>query len=217
MACSTQQQGEEKKAKERDLPGCVHDERQSFHFPTCNKIHETDLKFVFLQGQEQRKLKRRRRQQQQQQQQHPILNMTMTMTQEDEQQSLEYHLLQKLEYLSSGLWRSVWAVNPGIAQELAVFKFMKQKRDVDHRNMERHRRDALVMERFTSSPNTFLPQSNKLLISARRPQPCHHLSNNTRALHQYLLHHLWKINIRMAKRHVSQEKLCREDWLYHWI
>mmetsp|Transcript_18724 Transcript_18724/g.24115 ORF Transcript_18724/g.24115 Transcript_18724/m.24115 type:complete len:144 (+) Transcript_18724:984-1415(+) len=92
-------------------------------------------------------------QQQQQQQQHPILNMTMTMTQEDEQQSLEYHLLQKLEYLSSGLWRSVWAVNPGIAQELAVFKFMKQKRDVDHRNMERHRRDALVMERFTSSPN----------------------------------------------------------------
>lgn len=56
-----------------------------------------------------------------------------------------------LGYLSSGLWRSVWAVDPRLGEPV-VIKMMKQQHDVTDRNLDRHRRDALVMERLTSSP-----------------------------------------------------------------
>lgn len=57
-------------------------------------------------------------------------------------------------YLDSGLWRSVWAVDPRPVMRMpVVLKMMKQKHDVDQRNIDRHRRDALVMERLTYSPN----------------------------------------------------------------
>lgn len=57
-------------------------------------------------------------------------------------------------YLDSGLWRSVWAVDPRPVMRLpVVLKMMKRKHDVDERNFDRHRRDALVMERLTHSPN----------------------------------------------------------------
>ena len=57
-------------------------------------------------------------------------------------------------YVDSGLWRSVWAVDPRPVMRMpVVLKMMKQKHEVDQRNIDRHRRDALVMERLTYSPN----------------------------------------------------------------
>ena len=56
-------------------------------------------------------------------------------------------------YLDSGLWRSVFAVAALDAKEVVVLKMMKSKHDVDARNIDRHRRDALVMERLSGSPN----------------------------------------------------------------
>ncbi|GAX23734.1 hypothetical protein FisN_12Hh311 [Fistulifera solaris] len=57
-------------------------------------------------------------------------------------------------FLDSGLWRSVWAVDPRpVMRTPVVLKMMKQKHAVDERNFDRHRRDALVMEQLTYSPN----------------------------------------------------------------
>lgn len=54
------------------------------------------------------------------------------------------------EYLASGLWRSVWL--PQHHEETSVLKVMQREHKVDHRNWDRHRRDALVMEQLTASP-----------------------------------------------------------------
>lgn len=56
----------------------------------------------------------------------------------------------KTGFIASGLWRGVYAVNNG--DELLAMKIMRTKHEVDDRNFDRHRRDALVMERLTSSP-----------------------------------------------------------------
>jgi serine/threonine protein kinase len=56
--------------------------------------------------------------------------------------------------LNHGMWRTVWAVDPRhVATELQALKVIKGEHEVDDRNFDRHRRDALVMERLTSSPN----------------------------------------------------------------
>jgi len=58
-----------------------------------------------------------------------------------------------LGYVASGLWRSVWAVNPrAVMSQPIVMKIMEMEHDVNTRNFDRHRRDAIVMERLTSSP-----------------------------------------------------------------
>ena len=60
----------------------------------------------------------------------------------------------KLGYLDRGFWRSVWTVMPQPNMTIpVVLKMMLKKHDTDKRNFDRHRRDALVMERLTSSPN----------------------------------------------------------------
>ena len=59
----------------------------------------------------------------------------------------------RVGYVSSGLWRSVFAVIAGDEHEVAVLKMMKSKHEVNDRNMDRHRRDGLVMERLSGSPN----------------------------------------------------------------
>ena len=55
-------------------------------------------------------------------------------------------------YIGSGLWRTVWKIR-GHDNGPMVIKMMKGEHDVDSRNMDRHRRDSLSMERLTSSPN----------------------------------------------------------------
>jgi Protein kinase domain len=53
-------------------------------------------------------------------------------------------------YIANGLWRDVFQMTDDVG-ELYVLKMMKGEHDIDARNFDRHRRDALVMERFTSS------------------------------------------------------------------
>jgi hypothetical protein len=55
-------------------------------------------------------------------------------------------------YVGSGLWRTVWKIR-GHDNMPLVIKMMKGEHDVDSRNFDRHRRDALSMERLTASPN----------------------------------------------------------------
>ena len=79
-----------------------------------------------------------------------------------------------MAYVGSGLWRDVWEVDPrgelgrqgdyGATNSnqimesddentpVAVLKVMKLEHAYDFRNYDRHRRDALVMERLSSSP-----------------------------------------------------------------
>lgn len=51
-----------------------------------------------------------------------------------------------MRYIGSGLWRQVWKV-----ENFIVLKAMKSEHKYDTRNLDRHRRDALVMERLTSN------------------------------------------------------------------
>ena len=58
----------------------------------------------------------------------------------------------KSRYVGSGLWRDVFKVTDTFGTS-GVLKVMKGEHDLDSRNFDRHRRDALVMERLTSSPH----------------------------------------------------------------
>ena len=59
----------------------------------------------------------------------------------------------KLGYITSGFWRSVWSVDPRQVMKVpVVLKMMLPEHEITDRNFDRHRRDALVMERLTSSP-----------------------------------------------------------------
>jgi serine/threonine protein kinase len=95
-------------------PGCFRADWQDFSFPTCNDIHEIDLRSI------------------------RIRQKTTNET---------------IGVLNHGMWRTVWAVDSYVATELQALKVIKGEHEVDNRNFDRHRRDALVLERLTSSPN----------------------------------------------------------------
>ena len=185
-----------RKRKEFDTPGCVRDEWQSFHFPTCNDIHEIDIQGVFILSEQQHHLEQNGRKTHHRAHRHRRLHFPPLNGTQDHQQGSytftsstvnsssifqstrnqdartefnsstwsrnssdsltttpTFPQSQRLGYLGRGLWRSVWAVNPRLAEEIVVLKSMKREHDIDRRNLERHRRDALVMERLTSFPN----------------------------------------------------------------
>lgn len=54
-------------------------------------------------------------------------------------------------HVGSGLWRDVFKVTDNVGA-VGVLKIMKGEHEVDSRNFDRHRRDALVMERLAASP-----------------------------------------------------------------
>lgn len=59
-------------------------------------------------------------------------------------------------FLANGYWRDVWAVdnllrNNGALEETVVLKTMRYKHNYKPRNYDRHRRDAVAMERLTAS------------------------------------------------------------------
>ena len=119
--------------------GCSELEWQRLNYPNCNNIHEIDLN-VF--GPVLLKTSDRRR--------HTLPN----------KDSLA-NPLARPDYVGSGLWRDVFSLQPrwvsqsrhdGYDSERVVLKMMKSEHEVDHRNLDRHRRDALVMERLTASP-----------------------------------------------------------------
>jgi serine/threonine protein kinase len=53
-------------------------------------------------------------------------------------------------YLANGYWRDVWTVKEA-SDETTVLKTMRYEHDYTPRNYDRHRRDAVAMERLTSS------------------------------------------------------------------
>lgn len=53
----------------------------------------------------------------------------------------------------SGFWRDIWLVNSAARKEKVVLKTLRLRHEFSERNFDRHRRDALAMERLTSSPN----------------------------------------------------------------
>ena len=115
-------------------PGCSRSPWQEFDLPNCNDMHETDL-YASFSGRERK----------------------------------------DGGYVGNGYWRHVWLVDPRhesnvhqgnnrqhnsttvLAQAPApygvVLKMMKKEHKVEARNFDRHRRDALAMERLTSAPN----------------------------------------------------------------
>lgn len=111
-------------------PGCVPSEWQTKSFPNCNEIHEIDL--------------------------YDALGPSLRKGRTNE--TLAYS---DVGYVGSGLWRSVWKIHPhgpmllsdGSLIKPVVLKTMRLDHKVSSRNLDRHRRDALVMERLTSSPN----------------------------------------------------------------
>ena len=108
-------------------------------YPNCNEIHEIDLR----QGYNPRR--------------RSVDSAAMAAAAEGSRST---------GYVGSGLWRDVWKVDPRgevtraysdpnndefDARAPAVLKAMKQEHPYDFRNNDRHRRDALVMEKFSSS------------------------------------------------------------------
>lgn len=59
--------------------------------------------------------------------------------------------LDLIKLISNGYWRDVWTVPEYDHLHKVVLKTIRMEHDVDKRNFDRHRRDALVMERLTSS------------------------------------------------------------------
>lgn len=141
----------EKSGREPDkLPsGCSYPKTgwQTRAFPNCNELHEID----FRQG-----INPRRK----------VIDPSSLGAIADGDKSMAY--------VGSGLWRDVWEVDPrgelgrqgdyGATNSnqimesddentpVAVLKVMKREHAYDFRNYDRHRRDALVMERLSSSP-----------------------------------------------------------------
>jgi hypothetical protein len=129
----------DKNAKGDKLPrGCKAHSWQTYSFPTCNNVHEIDLKNALH-------MSRRGK----------VIPADLgegdksahTWSKEDR------NVARQMGYLGSGLWRQVWKVDPRISGESSVLKVMKSEHEIDGRNFDRHRRDSLVMERLTSSPN----------------------------------------------------------------
>lgn len=62
----------------------------------------------------------------------------------------KYH--RQVRLLAHGYWRDVWVIRDH-DQTRRVMKTIRYQHDHDERNFERHRMDAVVMERLTSSPH----------------------------------------------------------------
>ena len=127
--------------KERLSEGCSALEWHSYHFPNCNDIHDIDLGAVVRNPRENYRRK-----------------MAATSDEVNETTSESF----PWGFVSNGLWRDVFSCDPRgevtnsiessfSAMPPAVLKIMKREHDYDVRNFQRHRRDALVMERLSSS------------------------------------------------------------------
>ena len=156
-----------RKNREVDAPGCVREEWQSYHFPTCNDVHEIDTRDIFDHSHPNTAFGGQRPHRHSVNDTFPPLqhNFVNLMALHQHWTTPEngasgtheathfWDPAPRLGYLGSGYWKNVWAVNPRIVDEVVVFKAMKRQHDLDRRNLDRHRRDALVMERLTSSPH----------------------------------------------------------------
>jgi len=131
---------------ERLKPGCSPLEWHSYHFPNCNEIHEIDLRAAVRHPRE--SFVRQR----------IIATTTSDGTNATDASAPPF----PWGFVSNGLWRDVFSCDPreevtsSIEAPIspmppAVLKVMKREHEYDQRNFQRHRRDALVMERLSSS------------------------------------------------------------------
>lgn len=115
--------------------GCSTLDWHEINYQNCNDVHDLDLKEIFHKR-------------------HGAL-IPMDLGEGDKSEIMySKETLEKaasMGYLGSGMWRQVWKVHPRIANEDAVLKIMKSEHNVDGRNFDRHRRDAIVMERMQNS------------------------------------------------------------------
>lgn len=122
---------------ERLADGCSDLEWHTYHYPNCNEIHEIDLR---------REVRHH----------HQLNNSSRKGREED------FEL--PWGFVGNGLWRDVFSCDPreeattaavsggvSLPRPPAVLKVMKKEHEYNNRNFERHRRDALVMERLSSS------------------------------------------------------------------
>eukprot|EP00594_Rhizosolenia_setigera_P011615 CAMPEP_0178958884 /NCGR_PEP_ID=MMETSP0789-20121207/11922_1 /TAXON_ID=3005 /ORGANISM="Rhizosolenia setigera, Strain CCMP 1694" /LENGTH=658 /DNA_ID=CAMNT_0020641703 /DNA_START=106 /DNA_END=2085 /DNA_ORIENTATION=- len=130
--------GPKKKKSVEDLsPNCSYQKWQTVSYPTCNSMHEIDLGTAL--GMEKFGTK-----------------LPGDLLGEN---SIPVDVLEgedSTHYVGSGLWRNVWRVSDSfgaLERFSSVLKMMKIDVEVDERNIDRHRRDAITMERFTSNPN----------------------------------------------------------------
>jgi serine/threonine protein kinase len=142
--------GKLNEGRERLHEDCEYANWQTLNFPSCNNIHEIDLRIDFQMRKYGTKL--------------PNMGTLTDFsgTENLEEEELEHRnsvIAQHLEgYVSSGMWRNVWRIRAdkqdvSSRAKFAVLKLMKMEHDVDERNVDRHRRDALTMERLTHHPN----------------------------------------------------------------
>eukprot|EP00985_Skeletonema_marinoi_P007757 scaffold3453_cov230-Skeletonema_marinoi.AAC.9 len=129
--------------KESLKEGCSPLKWHSYHFPNCNVVHEIDLRAVVR---------------------HPRENFIRQTTAAAASDDTPANASASFPwgFVSNGLWRDVFSCDP--REEVtssfespispmppAVLKIMKREHEYDQRNFQRHRRDALVMERLSSS------------------------------------------------------------------
>lgn len=140
-----------KRGTVEDLPpGCAPAPWHKLSFPNCNDLHDVDLREQLHMTRFGRKL--------------PDVGRGDKV--ETAIDPTEAKAARETGYVGSGLWRGVWKVDPrgestastatsddddGGFVAPAVLKMMKPEHEYDERNYDRHRRDALVMERLTSS------------------------------------------------------------------
>ena len=135
---------------ERLKPGCKALEWHSYHFPNCNEIHEIDLQAAVRHPRE--KYIRQKAKAMSDDEGNNATKSTTSLT----SSSFTWG------FVSNGLWRDVFSCDPrgevsgsveaeSFPMPPAVLKIMKREHPYDQRNFQRHRRDALVMERLSSS------------------------------------------------------------------
>jgi serine/threonine protein kinase len=116
-----------KQHKENIPEGCYLQEWQTTSHPNCNELHQLDLE--------------------------NLLEHSFDM---------EVDSSTSGKYLSSGLWRDVWSLpvlgykydtHNQSSSSSVVLKMMKREHDVNLRNWERHKREAIVMDVLTKSPH----------------------------------------------------------------
>jgi Protein kinase domain len=101
---------------------------QEEHNPSCNKMHEIDMtEFVHRD--------------------------TVRTTDNFLVQRTNHRGQQKLDYITTGGFRSVWKVSEydGTERALKTLRY-SEDRSFDERTLERHRVDAVAMEQLTASP-----------------------------------------------------------------
>ena len=135
---------------ERLRDGCSKLDWHDYHYPNCNEIHEIDMRRVIEYGKFGGRRKKKK-------------NMDSSDDDDDSEDESSTDNTQTTPrqkypwgFVGNGLWRDVFTCDPreeSLTTPVApaVLKMMKSEHKYDARNFNRHRRDALVMERLSSS------------------------------------------------------------------